>query len=187
MQNQVFWGMLRKGAVICTALICFMGVSCDVHAADLQSAIYWTVRNGNPDDAQAKWISDAILYASATYGVDPILVTAVMESESGFDFGSMSHVGAIGLMQLMPGTASAVGVDPYDPLGNVIGGAIYLRTQLDNFSGWGEYGVTYAVAAYNAGPNAVRKYGGVPPYSETVNYVNNVAAAYQRIMSMLQG
>ena len=94
----------------------------------------------------------------------------------------MSPVGAIGLMQLMPGTASSIGVDPYDPLGNILGGTIYLRNQLDNFAGWGEYAVTDAVAAYNAGPQAVYDYSGVPPYSETRNYVVSVADAYNNLL-----
>ena len=86
-------------------------------------------------------------------------------------------------MQLMPGTADAVGVNPYDPLGNIIGGASYLRTQLDNFSGYGDYAVTDAIAAYNAGGEAVRQYGGCPPYAETQNYVVKVANSYNQLLT----
>ncbi len=85
-------------------------------------------------------------------------------------------------MQLMPGTASAVGVDPYDPLGNVIGGTSYLRTMLDDFAGCGQYAVTNAVAAYNAGPAAVYSYNGCPPYRETQDYVIKVSNAYNRLL-----
>lgn len=153
-------------------------------AADAYSVIYSTVSEYNGDPVEVDWITNAILYASDAYGVDPFLITAVMQSESGFNLNSGSPVGAIGLMQLMPGTAASIGVDPYDPLGNVIGGTIYLRNCLDDFAGWGTYGVTDAVAAYNAGPGAVYQYGGVPPYRETQNYVVKVADAYNNLVSM---
>lgn len=155
-------------------------------AADLESAIYSMVYSGNPNPEEAQWITEAILYSSSTYGVDPLLITAVMDAESSYHHTSLSGAGAIGFMQLMPDTAVAIGVDPYNPLENIIGGTIYLRNQLENFGGWGEYGVTYAVAAYNAGPNAVRSYNGVPPYRETIDYVNNVADAYQRLLYIVE-
>lgn len=105
-------------------------------AADLYTAIYDTVSTHNGNPVEADWITNAILYSSSTYNVDPILITAVMEAESGFNLNAGSGAGAIGLMQLMPETASAIGVDPYDPLDNVIGGTIYLSNQLANFSSW---------------------------------------------------
>ena len=167
----------------------FVGLLClwptgKSEAADLYSVIYTDVSTYNGDAAQADWITQAIMYASGTYDVDPLLVTAIMETESHFYINAGSGAGAIGLMQLMPGTAQAIGVDPYDPLGNVIGGTIYIKNQINNFAGWGEYGVTYAVAAYNAGPNAVKQYGGVPPYTETQNYVMKVSNAYNKLLSM---
>ncbi|WP_294160499.1 lytic transglycosylase domain-containing protein [uncultured Selenomonas sp.] len=123
------------------------------------------------------------MYSSATYQVDPFLITAVMEAESRFNINcGYSSQGAFGLMQLMPDTAAGCGVDRYDPLQNVLGGTIYLSYCLDDFSDWGEYAVTYAVAAYNAGPQAVFQYGGVPPYRETMNYVNEVADYYQQLL-----
>lgn len=164
-------------------LMAFMPID-KTEAADLYSVIYTDVTSYNGDATQADWITQAIMYASGTYDVDPLLVTAIMETESHFYINAGSGAGAIGLMQLMPGTAQAIGVDPYDPLGNVIGGTIYIKNQINNFAGWGEYGVTYAVAAYNAGPNAVRKYGGVPPYNETQNYVVKVANAYNKLLTM---
>ena len=154
------------------------GQPTDAKAADLYSVIASTVANYNGDQSQIDWIANAILYSSSQYGVDPLLVTAVMQAESGFNLNAGSGAGAIGLMQLMPDTANSIGVDPYDPLGNVIGGTIYLRNQLDNFAGWGEYSVTDAVAAYNAGRGAVDKYGGVPPYTETRHYVRVVLGNY---------
>ena len=125
---------------------------------------------------------DAVETYADRYRVDPYLAIAVIKTESKFQDDVHSHRGAIGLMQLMPGTASSIGVDPYDPLGNILGGTIYLRNQLDNFAGWGEYAVTDAVAAYNAGPQAVYDYSGVPPYSETRNYVVSVADAYNNLL-----
>ena len=162
------------------------GQPTDAKAADLYSVIASTVANYNGDQTQIDWIANAILYSSNQYGVDPLLVTAVMQAESGFNLNSGSGAGAIGLMQLMPDTARAIGVDPYDPLGNVIGGTIYLRNQLDNFAGWGDYAVTDAVAAYNAGPQAVKNYGGVPPYAETRTYVVRVSNNYNNLLAMCQ-
>ncbi|MGF0128084.1 lytic transglycosylase domain-containing protein [Selenomonas bovis] len=169
---------------LCISLFTFCFLSPNTKAADIYSVIYTNVSYYNGDAAQCDWITNAILYASGTYQVDPYLITAVMQCESGYNFNAYSPVGAIGLMQLMPDTAASLGVDPYDPLGNVLGGASYLRILLDDFGGWGDYGVTDAVAAYNAGPNAVYKYGGVPPYSETRNYVISVNNAYQNLLNL---
>ena len=117
---------------------------------------------------------------AATWNVDPSLIKAIIANESGFDANATSGAGAQGLMQLMPGTASGLGVtDAYDPAQNVWGGTRYMRGLLDRFGGNTEL----AVAAYNAGPGAVEKYSGVPPYAETQNYVQNVLASYQKYKS----
>lgn len=158
----------------------------DAEAAAIPEVIAGDVGRYNSNSTQIYWITDAICYASSLYQVDPLLVTAVMETESHFSFNTFytpSSAGAIGLMQLMPGTAAAIGVDPYDPLGNIVGGTAYLRNMLDDFSGYGEYAVTNAVAAYNAGPAAVTTYGGCPPYNETQNYVIRVSDAYNRLLT----
>jgi membrane-bound lytic murein transglycosylase MltF len=113
-------------------------------------------------------------YAGA-YGVDPALVRAVMRNESGFNPMAVSPKGAQGLMQLMPGTAALMGVqNPFDPEQNIAGGVGYLRQCLDRFG----HNVPLAVAAYNAGPDAVARYCTIPPYQETQLFVNNVMGTY---------
>jgi soluble lytic murein transglycosylase-like protein len=114
---------------------------------------------------------DAQITAAATkYGIDPALLKGLIRQESNFNASAQSGAGAQGLTQLMPGTASSLGVDPSDPAQAIEGGAKYLKQQLDRFGG----DPTKALAAYNAGPGAVAKYGGVPPYAETQNYVQKV-------------
>ncbi|MDX6376881.1 MAG: hypothetical protein QOE98_1184, partial [Gaiellaceae bacterium] len=119
---------------------------------------------------------DMIKQAAAEAGVPPALVKAVAKAESGFNPRAGSPAGAQGLMQLMPGTARGLGVtDPFDPMQSLRGGAKYLRAQLDRFGG--DY--SKALAAYNAGPGAVAKYGGIPPYAETQAYVPRVLGYFQ--------
>ncbi|QEC46841.1 lytic transglycosylase domain-containing protein [Baekduia soli] len=110
--------------------------------------------------------------AATRNGIDPALLKGLIRQESGFDPAARSGAGAVGLTQLMPGTAASLGVDPTDPAQAIDGGARYLKQQLDRFGG----DASKALAAYNAGPGAVARYGGVPPYAETQDYVSNVLA-----------
>ncbi|WP_420863515.1 lytic transglycosylase domain-containing protein [Algirhabdus cladophorae] len=104
--------------------------------------------------------------AARRHGVPEQLFLRLVQQESAWKPNARSHAGAIGLAQLMPGTARYLGVNPRNPSQNLDGGARYLREQYDTFGSW-----RLALAAYNAGPGAVKKHGGVPPYKETRNYV----------------
>ena len=120
-------------------------------------------------------VEDLIMQTAYEYGVDPQLVKAIAIAESDMNQDEISPVGAIGVMQLMPETAASLGVNPYDMNENIVGGTRYIRQMLDTFDG----NVPLAVAAYNAGPAAVKRYGGIPPYAETRNYVGRVMDMYQ--------
>jgi len=120
-----------------------------------------------------------ITYASSLYHVSPALIVAVIHAESNFNPNARSNSGAMGLMQIIPHTKRYLGLnDPYDPSQNIEAGAKYLRELLDLFDG----NLKLALAAYNAGPMAVKKFSGVPPYSETQSYVRKVMAYYDQYM-----
>ena len=131
-----------------------------------QAASFDDVYNG-----QSKSLEDIFQNVSAEYGVPVKLLKAVAQAESSFDTNAVSGCGASGIMQLMPETAKSLGVeDVFDAQQNITGGAKMLAYLLDDYGG----NTTLALAAYNAGSGAVAKYGGVPPYAETLNYINKI-------------
>jgi hypothetical protein len=141
-------------------------------------------RGAGPEDMASTWRTlagpfvAAVERAADEYGVDPELLVAMMRVESAFDPQAVSSKGAVGLMQLMPATAELLSVeDPTDPAQNIDGGARWLRRMLDRFEG----DLDLALAAYNAGPETVSRYGGIPPYRETQQYVRAVRRHLQQM------
>lgn len=122
-------------------------------------------------------IKEVVEKASRIYDIDPDLIMAVIQAESGFNPRAVSSKGAMGLMQLMPATARELGVsDPFDIEDNIMGGVKYLRYLSEKYKG----NLELILAAYNAGPYAVDRYRGIPPYRETQNYVQRVLSIYRR-------
>ncbi len=149
------------------------------YACNPKSTINWNVTR-----LYREAYAEEVNQAARRYNIDPALVRAVIHAESGFNVRARSPKGAIGLMQLMPATARLLGVsDPRHPRENIHGGARYLADLLAQFKN----DVALATAAYNAGPHAVQKYAGVPPYAETQVYVQRVRILHQRYKSASQG
>lgn len=147
----------------------------------------WAVGNINPSgidpvtETQSEYQSIAGEYASIfkeaseKYGLDQKLIELIAKKESNFNPNATSKSGAMGIMQLMPTTAEGLGVsNPYDARENIMGGVSLLKKYYDEFNG----NIELMIAAYNAGPGAVRKYGGIPPYEETQNYINWMKERY---------
>ena len=147
--------------------------------SDFQKILDTKVNNEkNPTKVSREEINDLISKYSDKTGLDEDFVKAVINQESGFNPNATSKCGAMGLMQLMPATAQGLGVtNAYDAEQNIEGGTKYLKGLMDRFNN----DKSLALAAYNAGPNAVKKYGGIPPYAETQNYVKSVLSKYDRM------
>ncbi len=153
-----------------------------------RSALIESLSNGSPPvpylptcrpahlPNSVEFIQQLLIQTAQRYGVDPALALAVAKAESDFNPNAVSSKGAMGVMQLMPETAKALKVEnPFDPVQNIDGGIRYLKGLIERFGG----NIALAVAAYNAGPNAVRRYGGAPPYPETQNFVRKVLAYWE--------
>ena len=135
-------------------------------------------KSKNPTSTSRTEINELISKYADKNGLDEDFVKAVINQESGFNPNATSHCGAMGLMQLMPATAQGLGVtNAYDAEQNIEGGTKYLKGLMDRFGN----DKSLALAAYNAGPNAVKKYGGIPPYAETQNYVKSVLGKYDSL------
>jgi soluble lytic murein transglycosylase-like protein len=137
---------------------------------------FHTLFNQKTNQMAPAELESLIQDSSHSLGIDSGLVKAVINAESGFNPYAVSKAGALGLMQLMPATAQSMGVEnPFNAAENIQGGAKYLKTLLDKYKS-----VPNAVAAYNAGPGNVDKYHGIPPFSETQQYVQRVLGLYQQ-------
>ncbi|HWZ81383.1 MAG TPA: lytic transglycosylase domain-containing protein [Terriglobales bacterium] len=152
----------------------------DVPTADIEGFekdLSLPIQRGAAPAPAAVDLNQVVTSASAAYHLDPDLVNSVIHAESGFNSQAVSRKGAVGLMQLMPGTAGKLGVtNPLDPEANVTGGTRYLRQLLERY----DFDLVKALAAYNAGPLRVQQYGGVPPYRETRAYVARIVRDYNR-------
>lgn len=144
-----------------------------INAADpIQTTLGNTAATQNSSMSKDEAREQTIITARR-YDLPETLFLALVRQESGFQSSVTSSAGAYGLAQLMPATADYLGVDPLDPIQNLDGGARYLKEQYERFGEW-----PLALAAYNAGPKAVERYNGIPPYKETQNYVTTIMAQF---------
>ena len=147
--------------------------------SDVRYTFYIKEARDNPD-AFIKKYDDIIKNAAEKFSLEPFLVKAVIKAESGFDHKAVSKKGAQGLMQLMPGTAGEMAVDdPYDPTQNIFGGSRYISKLMERF----DNKLEHVLAAYNAGPEKVDQYKGIPPYKETRTFVKRVMKYYEEYKS----
>lgn len=155
-----------------------------VPATPTTIAVYASVlREYNPQmpDWKSKDLARHLLVTAKRWDIAPNMLAAIVSVESSWHTSAVSYAGAIGLGQLMPGTAAKLGVDPRDPVQNLAGAARYLRGLLERF---GKPGLAFA--AYNAGPKAVEQFGGIPPYGETQHYVVKVLRAWHHLDSRVR-
>jgi soluble lytic murein transglycosylase-like protein len=169
----------------CVALITlFVSGALAASAADTSELQYASLlRTINPhlQVHQSIAYAHSVMANAERANVDPRLVVALVTVESHWHPNAISHSGARGLGQLMPGTAATLGVDAWNPAQNIRGATTYLRAMMNHYAKNGDHTLPYAIGAYNAGPNAVDRYHGIPPYHETQNYVRKVLSMWQTI------
>jgi len=176
------WESLPKSFTFMTKKKCFT----------VESSLYpfvkqWiTMHNPHYDEKLVERLAQGIIYYCGTAGIDPRLALALFTVESAMDVDAISSSGAIGLGQLMPGTASGLGVDPYNSVENINGAIKYLSSLMKMWSGRSDR-LSLSLASYNAGPGNVTRYSGIPPFSETVNYVFFIKYLYQEICAQTKG
>ena len=154
-------------------------------AAETQYASLLRTINPHLQQHQSLAFARSILATAERNGLDPKLLTALVTVESGWRPNAISWAGARGLGQLMPSTAAKLGVNPFDPSQNLHGAGKYLRSMLDRFANRGRDTLRYALGAYNAGPMAIERYHGIPPYGETQNYVRKVLSMRRTLDSRI--
>lgn len=157
-----------------------MSLKLGIPESDFAGHLNKSLNDGKAPTRAPAELRPLIESAAQKAGVDPDLLDCLVYQESGYNSNARSHVGAMGLTQLMPDTAKGLGVsNPYDPTENLFAGARYLREQLDRFGN-----VPEALAAYNAGPGAVISHGGIPGYAETKNYVNSITSRLSKLKGL---
>jgi len=168
---------------LCAALIALFASGTAAAVASDEGQYAALLRTINPH----LQVHESITYAHSLVvdahrtNLDPRLIVALVTVESHWHPDAISPVGARGLGQLMPGTAAVLGVNAWDPTQNIRGAATYLRAMINHFAGSGHNMMPFAIGAYNAGPRAVDRYHGIPPYTETQNYVRKVMAMWRKI------
>lgn len=173
-----------KSACALWLLAAILRPSAGAEAADLSAPYARALRAFDPGLSArlSRRLAARALTEADAYGLDARLVVALIAVESGWDPRAVSPAGALGLGQLMPGTARELGIDPADPEANVHGAVRYLRLLLDRYRGFpAQVRFERALGAYNAGPAAVDRYGGVPPFAQTQAYVRAVIALWRRL------
>ncbi len=173
-----FWFLLSAARPVIGDIYRYQDENGVWHYTNIKNDSRYRLYLKSPEERATDYIekyNDIIDQASDLYNVERPLIKAVIMAESGFNHKAVSHKGAQGLMQLMPDTADLLRVnDPFDPTDNIFGGTKYLRSLLDRF----DQNMRLAVAAYNAGPEAVTNYNGIPPYQETQTFVQRVIRYY---------
>lgn len=175
----VWTGVLTSGLLV--ALLARSRTATDSTAGWIESSTVFQLVLPSESQPASKRVDPSVIEAAGRHGLDPALVAAIIEAESAHDRAAISPKGAVGLMQVMPETAHWIGgLDPADPAANLEAGCRYFAHLLDSFGG----DVVLALAAYNAGPAMVRRWGTVPPFRETRTFIARVDATYRSLTGL---